>query len=257
MTIRIGLLLALLFGGLFWAGCTGVATAEPQNSVGFQARAVIRPLQQAVLSSEIAARINRLPLREGERFRKGDPLIEFDCRGYQFAQQGAKAAVDQFQAKLTAEESLAARRSSGALEVATARSNVEKARADYRAASLAVEHCVVTAPFDGRVAELKAHAFETVAQHTPLLVILDDSRPEVVLVVPAAWLAWLKPGEPFLLDIDETKRSYSGRIIRLGAQIDPVSQTATVFGETDDRERTLISGMSGYARFPSGQVAQP
>lgn len=256
MMVRIGIPLALLLCMLF-GGSGSPAAAEPQGNANRQARAVIRPLQQAVLSSEIAARITRLSVREGERFRKGDPLVEFDCRGYQFAQQAAKAALDRFQAKLTAEDALAARRSSGALEVVTARADVEKARADHRAASLAVEHCVIAAPYDGRIVDLKAHAFETVAQHTPLLTILDDSRPEIALVVPAAWLVWLKPGEPFSLIIDETRLSYTGRIVRLGAQIDPVSQTATVYGETDDRERTLMPGMSGNARFPANQVSKP
>lgn len=257
MMVRAGMLLAVLLCALSVGAGRPAPAAEPQGGATRQARAVIRPQQQAVLSSEIAARITRLSLREGERFRKGDPLVEFDCRGYQFAQQGAKAALDRFQAKLTAEDALAARRSSGALEVATARADVEKARADHRAASLAVEHCAITAPYDGRVVELKAHAFETVAQHTPLLAILDDSRPEIALVVPAAWLVWLKPGEPFFLDIDETRQSYTGRIVRLGAQIDPVSQTATVYGETDDPDRTLMPGMSGNARFPLNQVSKP
>lgn len=256
MMIRGVMPVALLLGALF-GGSGSLTAAEPQGGANRQARAVIRPLQQAVLSSEIAARIDRLSLRDGERFRKGDPLVEFDCRGYQLARQGAKAALDRFQARLTAEDALAARRSSGALEVALARADVEKARADHRAASLAVEHCVITAPFDGRVVELKVHAFETVAQHTPLLAILDDSRPEIALVVPAAWLVWLKPGQPFVLDIDETRLSYPGRVVRLGAQIDPVSQTATVYGETDDSGRALLSGMSGNARFPLNQASGP
>ena len=92
---------------------------------------------------------------------------------------------------------------------------------------------------------------ETVAQHTPLLGVLDDADPDVALVVPAAWLVWLKPGQPFTLDVDETGRSYPGRITRLGAQVDPVSQTVTIYGTPTDSDRTLVSGMSGTARFPA------
>ncbi|MEI7608286.1 MAG: efflux RND transporter periplasmic adaptor subunit [Rhodospirillaceae bacterium] len=232
------------------------ASASPPGDE-VQARAVVQPHQQAMLSSEIAGRIDKLPLREGERFRKGDTLVEFDCRGYQAVQAAAKAALDHAQAKLNAEAVMAAHHSSGALEVAMARTDADKARADHRSASLAVEHCIIAAPFDGRVVERKAHAYETVAQHTPLLGILDDTSPEVALVVPATWLVWLKPGQTFTLEVDETQHSHPGKITRLGAQIDPVSQTITVFGETDDRERTFISGMSGNAHFSLNQAAKP
>ncbi|MEI7608849.1 MAG: efflux RND transporter periplasmic adaptor subunit, partial [Rhodospirillaceae bacterium] len=226
------------------------AEPSPPGS-GQQARAVVQPHQQAMLSAEIAARIDRLALREGERFHKGDKLVEFDCRSYQAAQAATKAALDHAQAKLNAEAVMAAHHSSGALEVAMARTDTDKARADHRSASLAVERCVIAAPFDGRVVERKAHAYETVAQHTPLLGILDDTSPEVALVVPATWLVWLKPGQTFTLEVDETQHSHPGKITRLGAQIDPVSQTITVYGSLSDPDLDLISGMSGTARFPA------
>ena len=216
-----------------------------------QARAVVQPRQQAMLSAEIAARIDRLSLREGEHFHKGDKLVEFDCRSHQAAQAAAKAALDHAQAKLNAEEVMAAHHSSGSLEVAMARTDTDKARADHRSASLAVERCVIAAPFDGRVVELKAHAYETVAQHTPLLAILDDTSPEVALVLPAAWLVWLKPGQAFTLDVDETSHSHSGSVTRLGAQIDPVSQTIAVYGTLFAPDQALVPGMSGTARFPA------
>ncbi len=244
-----GMVIALLLAGT--GGPALAADPAPPPEASRQIRAVVQPHQQAMLSSEISARIDRLPLREGERFRKGDRLIEFDCRGYQLVQLAAKATLDHAQAKLNVQEALAAHHSTGDLDVAMARSDAEKARADHRAASLSVEHCVIAAPFDGRVVELKARAFETVAQHTPLLGVLDDADPDVALVVPAAWLVWLKPGQPFTLEVDETGRSYPGRITRLGAQIDPVSQTVTVYGTPADAERTLVSGMSGSARFPA------
>jgi len=257
--IRIGMFGAwLACGALLGLGVPALAAeVSPPGGGERQARAIVQPRQQAMLSSEIAARIDRMPLREGQRFHKDDRLIEFDCRGYQFAQQAARAALDHAQAKLNAEEALAARHSSGALEVALARSDADKARADHRSASLAVERCVIAAPFDGRVVELKVHAFETVAQHTPLLAILDDTSPEVALVVPAAWLVWLKPGQSFVLGIDETSHSHPGHIVRLGAQIDPVSQTVTAYGEVDDPDRDLVSGMSGNARFQSPQAPAP
>jgi len=221
------------------------ATVPPTE----QARALIKPRAQAVLSSEIAGRIVWLPLREGEAFRKGDKLVEFDCAWFAASRDAARASLEHARSKVASLESLASLRSTGTLEVTQARADQDKARAELRVAELAVERCVITAPFNGRVVELKAHAFESVAQSAPLLAVLDDTDLEVSLVIPGPWLIWLKPGQTFSLALDETTHGHDGRITRLGAQVDPVSQTVTVYGTLKDADRDVIPGMSGTARF--------
>ena len=231
-------------------GSAMAADATPPAPVpGEQARALIKSKFSAVLSSEIAGRILRMPVREGERFRKGERLIEFDCSWYAASQQAAQAALTHAQAKQNGMETMAAMRSAGTMDVALARSDTEKARADLKLAAISVERCVITAPFEGRVVEQKIHAFESVAQNTPLLSVLADADLEVSLVVPAHWLVWLKPGQPFTVAIDETTHTHPGHVTRLGAQIDPVSQTVTVFGDLADPDKDLIAGMSGTASF--------
>lgn len=227
--------------------------AAPASAETLAARALIKPRTQAVLSSEIAGRILRLPPREGDRFRSGDTLVEFDCGWFNAAQAAAQAGLDHAQAKLSGLASLAAMRSAGGMDVALARAEVERAKAELRTAGLSVRHCIVTAPFNGRVVDLRARAFESVAANTPLLSILDDGDLEASLVVPSSWLTWLKPGYPFDIDIDETGRRHAGRVSRLGASVDPVSQTVAVFGTIDDIGPTLVAGMSGTARvIPPG-----
>lgn len=249
------LVLALvLTGGLPAGGAYADGPAPATETV----RALIKPRSQAVLSSEITGRITRLPLREGERFRSGDMLAEFDCNWFMAAQAAAQAGVNHAQAKLSGLESLAAMRSVGAMDVSLARADLDRARAELRTAGLSVKHCVVTAPFDGRVVELRAQAFETVPANTPLLSILNDTDLEVSLVVPATWLTWIAPDQPFTLDIDETRRRYTGRITRLGAHVDPVSQTVTVFGSIAGIDRTVIAGMSGTVRvIPPATLPPP
>lgn len=223
--------------------------SAPAAATGEHARALIRSKFQAVLSSEIAGRILKMPVREGERFGKGDRLVEFDCAWYVASQQSAQAALSHAQAKQNGTEAMAAMRSAGSMDVALARADTEKAKADLKLAAISVERCLIAAPFDGRVVEQKIHAFESVAQNTPLLTVLADSDLEVSLVVPATWLVWLKPGQPFTLAIDETNHTHPGTISRLGAQIDPISQTVTVYGDLSDPDRDLVAGMSGTASF--------
>ena len=78
-----------------------------------------------------------------------------------------------------------------------------------------------------------------------LLDILDDSVLELDFVVPSKWLVWLKPGHAFQAVIDETARTYPAKLLRVGARIDPVSQTVRVTGAIGGHFPELSAGMSG------------
>ena len=56
----------------------------PVNGVGGEltSRGVVRARAEAVIATDLNARIVALPFRKGDRFKKGDTLVEFDCRRY-------------------------------------------------------------------------------------------------------------------------------------------------------------------------------
>ena len=69
------------------------------------------------------------------------------------------------------------------------------------------------------------------------------------MIVPSKWLAWLKVGDKFSVHVDELNRSFTGRVDRLGARIDPVSQSISLAGRIDGVHAQLLPGMSGIASF--------
>ena len=62
-------------------------------------------------------------------------------------------------------------------------------------------------------------------------------------------LSWLKAGSPFTLLVEETGQAYSGKVVALGAGIDPGSQTLSVRGEVSGNFPELLPGLGGVARF--------
>ncbi len=77
----------------------------------------------------------------------------------------------------------------------------------------------------------------------------------LTLIAPSRWLAWLRPGTPFKVDIHETDKTYSAKVVRLSGRVDPVSQTIKVIGEITQTAPELMAGMSGRAVImpPNGQ----
>ncbi len=85
--------------------------------------------------------------------------------------------------------------------------------------------------------------------------MVDNGKLKVKLNVPSNWLAWLKPGAPFAIQIDETGQAYAGRVVRMNGRVDTVSQSIEIEGEVVGNPAQLLPGMSGVARF--AQAVKP
>ena len=233
----------------------GGVASDLGGDQGLDTRALLEPYNEAVLSSEIAAQIIEISVRNGERFEAGDTLVAFDCGTYEAELDAARAAQFRASQRLTNLQQQANLGAIGELDVALARGEAMEAQARVRTAELDIGRCVITAPYDGIAVELFVHPYESVPIGQPLIGILDSERLEITLIVPSSWLAWLGPGEPFSLEIDETGGTYQAEITKLGARIDPLSQTIPVTGELVGAHDGLIAGMSGTARFEEPETA--
>lgn len=212
-------------------------------------RAQLSARNAVTLSAELAARIAALPLREGDAFREGQPLVDFDCHLFESQLQKAEAGIEAASAVVQSNRRLAELNSIGSYELAQAQARLKEAEAEAAGMRTVVRRCAIAAPFNGRVARRHAAAHQYVTPGTPLLDIVETGAMEVQMIVPSRWLAWLKPGAAFTVQVEELGRSSSARVQRLGAQIDPVSQSVAVVGTIEGQPAGLLPGMSGWATF--------
>lgn len=240
---------------MFMAGLVaGTAAAQRAPGLGeHEARGLIEAEREAVLSSEIAARVMRLPLKDGDNFAKDALLVALDCTLYDAQLAGARAQLKAADAKLVSDRALAKSNAIGVFDVALSEAEVEKARAAVSVAAVPASRCVMRAPFSGRVIERRVREHESVSAGQALLAVLDERNLEIRLVVPSAWLSWLKPGAFFSIVIDETSKRYGARLARLGARIDPVSQTVAIVGAFEGAAPDVVPGMSGTATFSAAR----
>lgn len=248
-----GLLMAV---GLLAAPVTTIASEAPSLDKQ-DLRAQLSPRRYTSLAAEISAKIDRITVREGESFKAGQTLVSFDCTLQAAQSQRARAALSAADKLASANQRLAELNSVGKLEVQTAEAELAKARADVALTDATLDKCNVIAPFGGRVAEQKLREKQFAQPGQPVLDIIDDSSLELEFIVPSRWLAWLKPGHAFRVRIDETGDSYPAKITRLGARVDPVSQSIKVAAVIDGRFPQLIAGMSGRVELapPSAAIA--
>ncbi len=220
-------------------------STEPQKPI----RALLTPLVESSLSSQIAGRIESISVQNGERFKQGDTLIEFDCTIQKAQLQKARAELEAVRKRHEANLKLQEFKSIGDLDVAISAAEVDKAKAEYALVKAQVSMCTIAAPFNGRVIKRIARPYESVGQGQTLIDILDDSKLKVELYVPSRWLLWLKEGTEFTVHIDETGKDYPARVTSLGARVDAVSQSIEITAFISGSHPELLSGMSGDARF--------
>ncbi len=225
-------------------------TPAPKLSELNTIRGVVKPSSEATLASQIEGRISRLPFKDGQRFKKGNTLVQLDCAKYKA--QLASAQAEHAGRKKTLENNarLLKLHAIGSLEVEVAHAEVKKAFEAIKISQVNVRGCRIRAPFSGRVDKLLVNEHENVFPNDELLSILDDRRLEIDLILPSKSLGWLKAGTRFKFTVDETGRTHAAKIREIGARVDPVSQTIQVIGVFQGARKDVLAGMSGTATFP-------
>lgn len=220
------------------------AAAQPAMA-RHEIRAQLMPRRYTTIAAEIGAKISAMPVPEGGAFRAGQMLVQFDCTVQRTQLEKAEAELDGAEQTLKSNVRLDQLNSVGQLELDLSKSAVNKARAEVNANKAVLGKCQVAAPFAGRVAEQKVREQQFVQPGQALLDILDDSVLELEFLVPSAWLRWLKVGGGFEVQIDETRKTYPAKFTRIGARVDPVSQSVKVAAAIHGKFPELMAGMSG------------
>jgi RND family efflux transporter MFP subunit len=208
-------------------------------------RAQLMPRRYTTIAAEIGAKVSSLPVPEGGAFRAGQLLVQFDCSLQKAQLDKAQAELEGAEQTLQSNLKLEKLNSVGQLELDLSRSATNKAKAEVGANKAVLAKCQVGAPFAGRVAEQKVREQQFVQPGQALLDILDDSVLELEFLVPSVWLRWLKVGGAFDVQIDETRKTYPARFTRIGARVDPVSQSVKVAAAIHGKFPELMAGMSG------------
>ncbi len=124
--------------------------AEGSNPV----RGVVRPQSQATISTDFQAPVAATKFKEGDRFRKGDLIIEFDCRRHQAELAAAEAQTLEMRLALENNVTLDKYKAVGKSDLEISRARVKRTEAEANGLRARLDQCRVIAPFDGRIAEL-------------------------------------------------------------------------------------------------------
>lgn len=212
---------------------------------GNELRGQLTPRRFTTLASELAAKVSKVAVREGDRFKEGQVLVSLDCSIQAAQLERARSVLASAEKLHASHRALAEQKVAGKLEAETSAMEAAKARGEMQVMQATVGKCSVVAPFPGRVVEQKVREQQFIQAGGPMLDVLDDSVLELEFIMPSRALAWIKPGQAFQVHLEEMGRLYPAKIARIGAKVDPVSQSVKVIGEITGSFPELVAGMSG------------
>lgn len=177
-------------------------SAQPVSELAFfpefSAPAEVISKQDAFLSAQISAQIERINVEVGDQVEVGDTLVELDCSIYQAQLNTQNAALGEIDVQLSlasdqyrrakrlneagnlGEEGLQQRATE--LEALQARRVVQEQQ--VKVAQISVDRCVVTAPFAGVVTERTAQLGALAAPGSPLMRLVQLADAELSARVP-------------------------------------------------------------------------
>lgn len=237
----------------------GVSVCAAQGQFTQQAPAPSRPEtevatlivagEETTLSSQMAGRIKTISVGLGEQVKRGGRIIEFDCSEQQAQLETAEAEYRAARDTHLARLRLQALGAAGELEVTVAAAAADKARSQQALRESQLTYCKVDAPFAGNVARMRVKASESVQVGQPLVDLVNTTSLKAQMFVPAAWIAWLRPGMPLNIYIRETGQNFRARVAKLNSRVDGVSQQLEVEARIDKADGKLLPGMVGVAQF--------
>lgn len=218
----------------------------------------LNPVTQSLVKSTVAGEILKFAVREGDGVRQGEVIAEIATTDLRSRLEAALADQEERRARLSValnnrntNQALlkqnfisqnAYDQTQGTYEAAEAA--VRWADAQVNVARKALADAVVRAPISGRIAKRMVNAGERVSPDTPLVSIVDLSRLELEVTVPASEVPEIQIGQRVNFKVNGFgARHFEGRVDR----INPVTETATraikLFIAVPNADNSLKGGM--------------
>lgn len=242
----------------------------------------VKARTSAVVSTRIPGTISVLRVREGDRVKKGQLLIQLDAqenqataavataqidearRGLDEAQSRRKLADATFEryGKLFNEQAISrqefdvkqSEKELAVQGVARAESRLKQAQEGAKGSTAMADYTKIVAPIAGVITSKAADLGATVFPGQPLLTIEDEGSYQLELALPENVAAKVKPGTPLQVTLDALGSSFTARISEIVPAADPVSRT--FIAKINLTQKGLKSGMFGRGALTLGD-AQP
>lgn len=227
---------------------------------------VARAGEEIGLSFRVSGSLVDLPVKVGQRVRKGQVLAGLDPSDFELqVEQGgaqvaqAEAALRQAEASYERARSLYENQNASKADLESARAAAESAEAQTRAARKQLDqverqltYTRLRAPIDGDIAAVAAERNENVQAGSPVLVLTSLGRQEVKVSMPEVLVGAVTEGLATSVRFDAIPgRIFDGTVTEV-ATSSLGGSTFEVVVQVDEQDPNIRSGMAADVTFAVG-----
>jgi RND family efflux transporter MFP subunit len=231
------------------------------------APATVVSLNQPMLSAQITAQIDQVPVRVGDMVTAGDVLVKLDCSDYELGREASEASLESTEARyelaqlnLERAQSLVANQlisieslDSSRTELSALSAELKASRANLNINRLQESRCDIKAPFDALVLERLASVGQLATPGTPVASILDLGSVEISAQIFSGDTAQFN--EYLKLQFEANSRLYPVKLTNLVAALD--SATRNQEARLVFTEEPALPGSSGKIIWNDPRVHLP
>lgn len=247
-----------------------VETRPFQGSLSFTG--TLLAVDRAEIKAEVAGRVSRVAVREGDRVSRGSLLAMQDEEDLGLAVQAAEAQAAQANAQaqqarrdndravallekrsVTRQFAQQAETAFNATHAAAraAESNLGLARSRFHKARIA-------SPIAGEVAQRLVQPGEMLAPGQPIFMVVDNRRMEIQADLPAASAASVKSGQKVRFRVAGFNEPFEGVVANVAAAVAPDGRTLRVRIEVPNADGRLKTGLFAEGEISgNGEVQRP
>jgi len=246
---------------------THITRANISSTLAVSGTVASLPNRDVRVSAQVAGRVARMMVAEGDHVQEGQELAKLDDRPYQDQLQQAEASVAQAKANLENarlnrarnedlfKRGIAARKDleDSRTQQSVAEATLQQTQAALELARLQLTRTEVRSPLAGTVVKRLISGGEqvdgTAAQ--PLFEVANTSEVELFGNVPALYLNMIRVGQRLSISTDAFPgRTFTGRVVAISPAVDPSTNVGLVRIRIANQAGLLRLGMFLTARLP-------
>ena len=222
---------------------------------------------ESQLSFRVAGTVERVPVKVGERVRRGQVLARLDPTDYELRVQEAVAGLAQAEAAERNAEAdydrvrgLYENNNASLRELDGARATAESSRAQVEAAAKRLEqarqqlsYSTLRAPVDGQVASVDVEINENVGSGQKVFLMTAGSDIDVEVALPGALISDIAVGQSVDVAFDALAgRTFGALVTEAGVAAVGTATTFPVTVRLEDADPDIRSGMAAEVSFSFG-----
>lgn len=205
------------------------------------------------LKAEISGRVKSVHVNDGDRVKRGDRLVSFDVKDNEARLQEAQALVRQREIEFNAAQKLNKKGFSSDTTFASAKAQLDSAKAQVTAMRIRLNDLVINAPFDGYIEKRSAEVGDFVKDGNPIATIVESDPLIVTGQISELQVGNIEVGGEGSAQL-VTGEEVTGSVTFIGSVADPETRTFRVELEVPNEGYKLRSGVTAEITFKTNSV---